>query len=271
MGDAFGPPGKQAKPATTTPPRRPVAKHTRADPAPSMAASRASPVDVQSVAFLTSLKQTVIAAADEELAGTDWTAEQCPWIEYWFSYYSMRSLSDVRAALRKFVPEARDATTADEYSGPLTARVRAAIHKWRATGEIDAPAGIDTRLAGDGALVAMTASLRGGERAEVPEAVASTLGVTAPDVRVHTDATANHLAERADALAYTQSPSERLSSTGSRRYPAATAGEPARTLQSPMWKAATARRTSSWCFVKRSRGRGARRTGRKCSRAPTRS
>ncbi len=204
MREGFGHPGKQAKAATTTTPRRPVAKQVLTEHRiPASAARHASPVDDQSVAFLAGLRQAVIEAADEELAGTGWTAEQCPWIEYWFSYYSMRSVTDVRAALRKFVPEARDATTADEYTGPLTTRVRAAIHKWRATGEVDAPAGTDTRLGGDGELVAMTSSLRGGERVTVPEAVASALGATAPEVRLHTDATANRFAERAGALAYT--------------------------------------------------------------------
>ncbi|MFT3700130.1 MAG: DUF4157 domain-containing protein [Kofleriaceae bacterium] len=156
-------------------------------------------VDANTVAFLSELKGVVVAAADKELVGTDWTAEHCPWIDYWFSYYSARSLADIHAALRKFVPGVGDVTSIANVREPLTARVRSGIQRWRNTGEIDAPTTGDAR---DAELVARTASLRGGEPVQAPEAVSSILGAPA-DVRIHTSAAASALAKQAGALAYT--------------------------------------------------------------------
>ena len=36
------------------------------------------------------LREQIVSAATEELSGSDWTAEGCPWIEYWLSYYEGR-------------------------------------------------------------------------------------------------------------------------------------------------------------------------------------
>ncbi|MGE3761107.1 MAG: DUF4157 domain-containing protein [Kofleriaceae bacterium] len=89
--------------------------------------------------FFTQLRQQIIVAAEAELAGTDWTVENCPWLEYWFDYYERRSARDTEAALLRYAPGARDAMDANGYFTPAIERVREAIQRWRTTGEIDAP------------------------------------------------------------------------------------------------------------------------------------
>lgn len=89
--------------------------------------------------FIALLRREILAAAEQELAGTDWTAEHCPWIEHWFSYYARRSARDGEAALRKYAPDVRAAVDAAGYIEPAVERVRLAIRRWRRTGEIDAP------------------------------------------------------------------------------------------------------------------------------------
>lgn len=90
--------------------------------------------------FLAALREAVIAGASAELAGTGWTTEQCPYIEYWFAYYAHRSAGEIEAALRKYAPGASAATTLDGYLDPVVTRVRAAIAHWKVTAEVDAPA-----------------------------------------------------------------------------------------------------------------------------------
>ena len=89
--------------------------------------------------FLSVLKQGVREVVEQELIGTGWSAEHCPWLEYWFAYYAARSASDVEASLRKYARPARDATQAADYIPHVLERVRSAVAHWRRTGEVDAP------------------------------------------------------------------------------------------------------------------------------------
>lgn len=89
--------------------------------------------------FFATLRQHIIVAAEAELAGTDWSVDNCPWLEYWFAYYERRSARDAEAALLRYAPGARDAIDASGYLEPAVERVREAIRRWRETGEVDAP------------------------------------------------------------------------------------------------------------------------------------
>ncbi len=89
--------------------------------------------------FLVALRQAVTEATSRELAGSGWTADQCPYIEYWFNYYERRSARDIEAALRKYAPDAAFATTLADYVGAVVLRVRAAVARWSTTGDVDAP------------------------------------------------------------------------------------------------------------------------------------
>ena len=91
-------------------------------------------------AFLSALRREVESVAENELEGTGWTVEHCPWLEYWFAYYGTRSAADVETSLLKYAPEAACAERASDYFEPVALRVRKAIARWRTTGEIDAPA-----------------------------------------------------------------------------------------------------------------------------------
>ncbi len=86
--------------------------------------------------FLGRLQAGVCATAEDALAGSAWTADQCPYIAYWFTYYRSRSPQQIERALRRYAPETRSAANASDYLAPLQARVRQGILQWRATGEI---------------------------------------------------------------------------------------------------------------------------------------
>ena len=77
--------------------------------------------------------------ATEELRGSDWTAEGCPYIDYWLGYYQTRSAGDLEAALRRYAPGAESAVTSADYLPFVAERVRLAVRRWRATGNIEAP------------------------------------------------------------------------------------------------------------------------------------
>jgi hypothetical protein len=150
-------------------------------------------------AFLRSLRTAVEAAAAEELAGTDWTAEQCPWLDYWFAYFGTRSAHDVEATLRRYAPATAAATTATDYIAPVIERVRRAIQTWRAGGGIDAP---------DAAMpepARVHAALGPGEplSPSVRTHMEGALGVALGDVRIHADGIGARIAAEQAATAFT--------------------------------------------------------------------
>ncbi|MGN6110826.1 MAG: eCIS core domain-containing protein [Kofleriaceae bacterium] len=153
-------------------------------------------------AFFASLRREIVAAAEQELAGTDWTAEHCPWLDYWFAYYEARSARDAEAALRRFAPATREATDAAGYLEPATARVREAIRHWRRTGEIDAPEAAlpePSRLA---------ASLGPGRPLEssTRSRFEGAMGADLSEVRVHDDEPGARAAAAASARAFALGP-----------------------------------------------------------------
>jgi len=164
----------------------------------------ATPDQMSKDAFLGQLRAAVLAAAGEELAGSGWTAEGCPWIDHWFAYYGARSAEEVEEALLKYAPEARSAVAAEGYVAPAVARVRLAIGRWRKSGEIDAPetpaapldAGSPTAVR---ARLGAGQPLAGDARARMEQG----FGRSFADVRVHTGAGAAAAADRLGASAFT--------------------------------------------------------------------
>lgn len=155
-------------------------------------------VDDDRQKFLAALRGAVTTATSEELAGTGWTGEQCPYIEYWFTYYEHRSARDIEAALLKYAPMARAATTADDYIRAATHRVRAAAAHWRATSRIDAPA-IDVPDP-----TATLAELGPGEPLDSATRTRfeSAMGTNLSQTRVHRDARGETAAAEAHARAF---------------------------------------------------------------------
>ncbi|MCB0256857.1 MAG: DUF4157 domain-containing protein, partial [Anaerolineae bacterium] len=86
--------------------------------------------------FLDQLQTAVCATAADALAGSAWTADQCPYIAYWFAYYRSRSPQQIERALHRYAPETRNASSAHDYLAPLQDRVRQGIEQWRATGKV---------------------------------------------------------------------------------------------------------------------------------------
>ncbi len=99
--------------------------------------------------FLAQLQEAVCGAAALALEGSAWTADRCPYIGYWFTYYGARNAQQVERALHRYAPATRDAANALDYIAPLVARVRQGIEQWRATGELTGvPDGVPLDLPG---------------------------------------------------------------------------------------------------------------------------
>ncbi|HEX8096682.1 MAG TPA: hypothetical protein VF507_01545, partial [Pyrinomonadaceae bacterium] len=87
-------------------------------------------------AFLSQLRTAVTATAEDALAGTGRTARDCPYIQYWFGYYSNQDATYIDRAMKRYAPETSGATTAEEAISMLAARVRRAVGVWATSGEI---------------------------------------------------------------------------------------------------------------------------------------
>ena len=183
-------------------------------------------------AFLDQLEANLVPALGAALAGTGFSAESCPVIVYWMSYYRGRSAPEVERALQVYTGAGK-ASSAQAYLGAAVARVVAGALAWRASGETDAPAGPEgsadagaggpsgapdananaapvMALAGDSSRVrsgdpkAMIRSLGPGRPlpADVRRGMESGLGADLSNVRLHTDARAGRLADDVSARAF---------------------------------------------------------------------
>lgn len=181
-------------------------------------------------AFMDRLEDAVRITAEEALEGTAFSAEGCPYIEYWLRYYRARHGEKLERAIHKFAPETRRATSATEYIPLITERLRRAVDTWVATGRItDVPEGVPIQVPGTSPADAQ-AALAGGVHRKGrdgapmvptnPSAIARELGpgealptavrsrmeaVFDADfsaVRIHTDAAAASLAGRVNARAF---------------------------------------------------------------------
>src|SRR5262249_45029703 len=106
--------------------------------------------------FLTRLRTSVCATADEALAQAGRSAKGCPYIEKWISYYSDQEPAYIERALRKYAPESSYATSAEEYITAVNNRVRRAVNTWVRTGEITGvPDELRSLLPGGGAIASL--------------------------------------------------------------------------------------------------------------------
>ena len=149
--------------------------------------------------FLALLRTEIEVAAAEELAGTDWTADQCPWLDYWFAYFATRSAHDVEATLRKYAPATAAATGATDYFPPVIERVRRAIQTWRTSGVIDAPDAVMPEAARVHASLGQGEPLAASVRTRMEGALTTSLG----SVRIHADGVGARVASAQAATALT--------------------------------------------------------------------
>ena len=105
--------------------------------------------------FISRLRAEVCAAADAVLRPAGRSSDGCPQIDQWFGYYADRSAEQVERAIYRYAPESDSASTAADYVAPIVARIRTAVERWVATGEVtgvpDATAIAAEAIAGAGA------------------------------------------------------------------------------------------------------------------------
>jgi hypothetical protein len=192
-------------------------------------AAHPSPEQLTKDAFFERLEVALKGTAEEELAGTGWSAQSCPYIEYWVRYYRARSTHVVERAIHRYAPETLRAATAAEYIALLTERVRRAVGEWVRTGKTsEVPEGIPIQIPGAASGVEAgppgRVRLKARDGAESPpanpSAVAAELGAGSPlpaglrsrmeavfgadfsAVRIHTDSAGAALADRLHARAF---------------------------------------------------------------------
>jgi hypothetical protein len=100
-------------------------------------AREVKPGQMRKTDFLSLLRTSVCATAEEALAGTMWSAMGCPYIERWLDHYSKQSSTHLERALRKYAaPEAASARSAQDYIPLVSQRLRRGIQEWKTTGEV---------------------------------------------------------------------------------------------------------------------------------------
>jgi hypothetical protein len=146
--------------------------------------------------FLDAVKEAACATAEEAFAGTDLTAQSCPWIEHWIDYYRLRRPEQVEEAMRRYAPATAGAATAAECVPLIAGRIRTGIEEWKTTGNIpDAPADDP---------VAVQARLGPGRPldASVVARMGSAFGADVSDVRIHDDARGAELSSERGSQAF---------------------------------------------------------------------
>jgi Domain of unknown function (DUF4157) len=86
--------------------------------------------------FLSILQRQVCKTAEAALAGTGRKTDDCPYLEFWFSYYGSKDSQYIERSIRKYAPETARVRTARQYIPLITARVRRAVQVWVRTGKI---------------------------------------------------------------------------------------------------------------------------------------
>lgn len=100
--------------------------------------------------FLSELRVEVTNTVEVALAGTERTAENCPYLNYWFDFYIRKDSRHIERAIRKYAPEASNVTTAVGYIFYIAQRVRQATEIWARTDKITGvPEGVPIDLPGE--------------------------------------------------------------------------------------------------------------------------
>ncbi|MFL6260723.1 MAG: DUF4157 domain-containing protein [Thermoanaerobaculia bacterium] len=162
--------------------------------------------------FLAAMRDAAREAAERGLAEVGRTAQGCPWIEHYFRFYQRQSAGRVEADLRRYVPTARGAASAEELLALAAGHVGESVRHWAATGELT---GVPRGLPGAGLVGALAGPLaavqaRLGEGRPLESATRSRMeqafGARFDEVRVHTGETAARLARELDARAFAVGP-----------------------------------------------------------------
>ncbi|HKY53423.1 MAG TPA: DUF4157 domain-containing protein, partial [Anaerolineales bacterium] len=117
--------------------------------------------------FLAELQTEVCKTAEAAMTETGRTTDGCPYLGYWFNFYSQKDSQYIERSIHKYAPETANARTAGEYIRLGVERVHQGVERWARTGEItsvpedlrgafagarpvsETNAGTDTALAGN--------------------------------------------------------------------------------------------------------------------------
>jgi hypothetical protein len=88
--------------------------------------------------FMASLRGEVSKVASEVLAKIGQTAENCPYISYWFSYYEGKNDKHIEQAIKKYAPETSGSKDWQECIDMVAVRVKAGFEQHISTGSIEA-------------------------------------------------------------------------------------------------------------------------------------
>ncbi|HSE38993.1 MAG TPA: DUF4157 domain-containing protein, partial [Blastocatellia bacterium] len=86
--------------------------------------------------FLAELRTEVCRTAEAAMADNGRTTDDCPYLDFWFNYYSEKDSQHIERAIRKYAPETSRVTAAREYISMITVRVRRSVEVWARTGEM---------------------------------------------------------------------------------------------------------------------------------------
>lgn len=188
------------------------------------AAQRSNPQQMSKGEFLVQLRSEICSAADTAMAGSEFSAQGCPWIDMYLRFYEARSAERIERDLLRYAPEAQGASAAQDYIPFIAARVQRSVAVWMQTGDITGvPEGIPTGLMGFGLVgrllfkagpggptgnphpMGVQAQLGRGQAlaSSIQSRMGSAFGRNFSHVRVHTDAAAAGLTNRYNARAFT--------------------------------------------------------------------
>ncbi len=177
--------------------------------------------------FLAELRRVACEASDRELRKIGRTAEGCPYIDQILARYATRPAGALERAIRRYAPEARSATGAMEYLGPVATRLGQGVATWTTTGRMpdnvpgDLEGGGVTGLMGPGRALFKGTDGGAGRGGVDAAALAARLGPGRPldgsartrmeaalghpfgDVRIHADERAAELSRELEARAFT--------------------------------------------------------------------
>jgi hypothetical protein len=86
--------------------------------------------------FLSQLRVSITRTVEDAVLGTGRSALDCPYIEFWFGYYSTQSVQRINRAIRKYAPESLNATSAAEVIMAISQHAWQAARTWATTGRI---------------------------------------------------------------------------------------------------------------------------------------
>ncbi|NNG00309.1 MAG: DUF4157 domain-containing protein [Desulfobacteraceae bacterium] len=99
--------------------------------------------------FINQLRTEVCRTVESVIAETGPTTDDCPYMGRWFDFYSRQDSAHIERAIRRYAPEASNATTAREYISAVSQRARRSAETWTRTGEVTGlPEGMTPGLLG---------------------------------------------------------------------------------------------------------------------------